>query len=150
MELFIRDAVAHDVPELKGVFRKASLSNENDRDVLLKHLDALEYSGAMLGVGRVRVGTVAPDGIVGFATTLDVEGRLELEDLFVDPDWMRRGVGRALVADAVQFASEKGIARIEVRGNAHALAFYRDVGFLDDGPVTTELGSGRRLHLDVS
>jgi GNAT superfamily N-acetyltransferase len=73
----------------------------------------------------------------------------ELEDLFVDPDWMQRGVGRELVLDAVAIARAKGVPRIEVTANGHALAFYEKVGFVLDGVVETRFGPGSRMHLDV-
>jgi ribosomal protein S18 acetylase RimI-like enzyme len=63
---------------------------------------------------------------------------------------MRNGVGRALIDDIVLFAMASGVTRIEVNGNPHALAFYEDLGFVDDGDVPTEFGSGYRLHLNVS
>jgi N-acetylglutamate synthase-like GNAT family acetyltransferase len=53
----------------------------------------------------------------------------ELEDLFVDPDWMRRGIATKLVLDALANAREQGIARIDMTANGHALAFYKKVGF---------------------
>lgn len=98
----------------------------------------------------VRVATVLSDGIIGFVTAAPVAGRFELEDLFVDPDWMRRGVGRALVDDVVELARASGVTRIEVDGNPHALAFYESVGFVVDDHVSTEFGPGFRLHLDLS
>jgi GNAT superfamily N-acetyltransferase len=74
---------------------------------------------------------------------------LELVDLFVDPDWTRRGVGRALLADAVGYAKTIGLGRIEVTGNPHAYAFYAAVGFVRDEDVVTDFGPAARLHLDV-
>jgi GNAT superfamily N-acetyltransferase len=57
------------------------------------------------------------DRIVGFASVV-ATGRVgELEDLFVDPDWMRCGVGRALVVDAIDKARDKGLSRINVMAN---------------------------------
>jgi GNAT superfamily N-acetyltransferase len=35
--------------------------------------------------------------LVGFATWSDAGGNYELEDLFVDPGWRRRGIAAALV-----------------------------------------------------
>jgi GNAT superfamily N-acetyltransferase len=49
-----------------------------------------------LNEGRVLV--AEQDGsVVGFATWADADGVTELEDLFVDPDWTRRGMATALV-----------------------------------------------------
>ena len=72
---------------------------------------------------------------------------LELEDLFVDPDWMRRGIGRTLLADQVALAESQGIARIEVTANPHADAFYRSVGFVHVGETETQFGPAARMEL---
>jgi GNAT superfamily N-acetyltransferase len=141
-EPLIRAAAPEDTAALRDLFRRSSLSNEGDRAALLAHPEALELSGAE--AGRTRVAVV--DGrIVGFATL--VAG--ELEDLFVDPGWMRRGVGRALVADAAAVARAQGLERIEVTANDHALGFYESVGFVAEGRVELAFGSGLRMSRSV-
>jgi predicted N-acetyltransferase YhbS len=100
--------------------------------------------------GHTRV-AVTPDGtVVGFATTLGTGPVRELEDLFVDPEQHRQGIGAELVADAATLARRDGATRIEVTGNPHASSFYARVGFERDGEVATELGPGIRMHLDLS
>ena len=95
-------------------------------------------------------GVATVDGmVVGFATTIPPESGvaadvLELEDLFVDPDWMRRGIGLALVADAVATGRARGAARIEVTANPHALAFYGQAGFVPSGSIETRFGPAAR------
>ena len=145
----LRLAGMEDLPALRDVFRRSSLSNEGDRASLLAHPDALEFSDRAVADGRVRV-AVIDDRIVGFATVL-VTGQIgELEDLFVDPDWMRRGIATALVLDALANARKQGVARIEVTANGHALAFYESVGFVWDGISQTQFGRGHRMHVDVA
>jgi GNAT superfamily N-acetyltransferase len=146
--LSIRFAVIADAPALGELFRRSSLSNEGDRANLLAHPDALALSDLPVGENRVRV-AVVDDRIVGFATML-VTGKVgELDDLFVDPDWMEQGVGRALVLDAIANARDHGLTRIEVTANGHALAFYQKVGFVSDGITQTRFGPGHRMHLNV-
>jgi GNAT superfamily N-acetyltransferase len=98
----------------------------------------------------MRVATAADGRIAGFATSVIGGEAVELEDLFVDPGWMRRGAARALVEDAVAIARRHGAGRIEVTGNPHALAFYYKVGFVLDGEVQTRFGPGSRMHRDVT
>lgn len=87
---------------------------------------------------------------MGFATVADVDDNDgELEDLFVDPQWHRRGIAQWLIRDAVGALGQSGRHRLWVVGNPQALAFYRAVGFLGDDPAVTELGTGLCLHLDV-
>jgi len=144
----IRVAVAADMAALDDVYRRSSLSNVGDRANLLAHEDALTLSEIPVVEQRVRVAVV--DGrIVGFATLL-VNGQVgELEDLFVDPDWIRRGVGRALVGDTVAAARAEGVTRIEVTANSHARAFYETMGFVRDGVSETRFGLADRMRLDL-
>ena len=72
-----------------------------------------------------------------------------IEDLFVDPEVMRQGIGRALIADAVAAARHAGVGRIEVTANEHALAFYEEVGFVWDGVADTRFGPAPDMHLDI-
>jgi GNAT superfamily N-acetyltransferase len=149
----IRTAVAVDLPELRRVFRAASLSNADDAPLLRARPEFQVFAGDGVAEGRTRVVVDAMPGgdrVLGFATVAtDAQGALDLEDLFVDPPCQRRGVARRLVLDAARSARESGHAHLSVTANPHALAFYGSVGFLDVGPVTTELGTGRRMQLDT-
>jgi GNAT superfamily N-acetyltransferase len=144
----IRDAVPDDLPALREVFRRSSLSNDGDRAQLLAHPEVLEFSEIAVAEGRVRT-AITDEVIAGFATWLPSAAGLELEDLFVDPDWMRRGAGRALVADVVATARARGARRVEVTANPHARDFYTKVGFVVAGHVQTTFGRALRMHLDV-
>jgi GNAT superfamily N-acetyltransferase len=145
----IRDAVPADLPALREVYRRASLSNEGDRETLLANPDALEFPGLGGDGRRTRVAT-ADGRIAGFATSLPAGDVVELDDLFVDPGWMRQGAGRALVLDAAAIARELGAGRVEVTANQHALVFYGRAGFIADHEVRTRFGPGIRMHLDVT
>jgi GNAT superfamily N-acetyltransferase len=146
--LGLRDADPADLEVLRDIFRRSALSNVLDRPVLLANPDALQFSLPIDGCSRV---AVADDGrIVGFATPLVVGDVIELEDLFVDPDWMRRGVGRALVKDAMELARRRAASRIEVTANPHALSFYEKTGFVVDGDTETRFGPSARMHLAVA
>jgi GNAT superfamily N-acetyltransferase len=60
--------------------------------------------------------------------------RAAITELFVRPDRRRRGAGRALVAAALDWARQRGAARVEVRvaaRNAEGQAFWRAQGFGD-------------------
>ena len=145
----IRDAVPADLPALRDVYRRASLSNEGDRAPLLANPDVLEFPGLGGDGQRTRVAT-ADGRIAGFATSVPAGDVIELDDLFVDPGRMRQGAGRALVLDAVAIARDLGAGRIEVTANPHALVFYGKAGFTADHEVQTRFGPGIRMHLDVA
>jgi GNAT superfamily N-acetyltransferase len=142
--LEIRTAVVEDLPALRAVFRAASLANAGDRAALLAHPDALVLDHANVAAGRTR-GACEAGQVVGFATVLEGGEEVELEDLFVEPAWMRRGVATALVRDALERAHEAGARRLAVTANDHALAFYLACGFVEAGRVATAFGEGRRM-----
>jgi GNAT superfamily N-acetyltransferase len=146
----ITDALPADIEALRELFRRSSLSNSGDRANLLANPDVLWLSDRSVQQGRTRVAIGTDGRIVGFATSLVAGDALELEDLFVDPDWMSRGVGRALVLDVVGTARRLGLARLEVIANRHALGFYEKAGFVVDRDVETRFGLAPRMHLEVS
>ena len=149
MAFVIRDAMPADLAALRDVYRRASLSNEGDRETLLANPDALEFPGLGGDDRRTRVAT-ADGRIAGFATSVPAGDVIELDDLFVDPSWMRQGAGRALVLDAVAIARELGAGRVEVTANPHALVFYGKAGFIAGHEVQTRFGPGLRMHIDVT
>ena len=74
---------------------------------------------------------------IGFAlffhsySTFRTAPGLYLEDLFVEPEQRRRGVGTALLARVARLAVERGCARLEwavLDWNASAIAFYGQHG----------------------
>ena len=151
MKIAIRTAGITDIESLRGVFRRASLSNDGDRHHLLAHPASLMLSDNSVRQARTRV-AVESDGeiVVGFASWLVDGGVIELEDLFVEPQWMRRGIGRALVIDAVAIARAKSFHRLEVTANPHAQEFYQSVGFIADYIVETDFYPGQRMHIEIS
>jgi ribosomal protein S18 acetylase RimI-like enzyme len=147
--VLIRDAVPADMMALSGVYRRSSLSNEGDRPNLLAHPETLEFSDLAVREGRTRA-AVAEANIAGFASWLGAGDAVEIEDLFVDPDWMRRGIGRTLVLDMIAIARGRGIDRVEVTANPHALAFYEKAGFVVYREVVTRFRTAPRMRLAVT
>jgi ribosomal protein S18 acetylase RimI-like enzyme len=146
--ILIRDAAPGDMTVLRGVFRRSSLSNDGDRSNLLAHPEVLELPDRAVREGRTRV-AVAGGNIVGFASWLGAGDAVEIEDLFVDPEWMRQGIGRALVLDLIAIARGRRIGRVEVTANQHALAFYEKAGFVVYREETTRFGPAPRMRLEV-
>ena len=146
MPISIRDAEMEDMADLRGVFRRSSLSNENDRGPLLEHPEWLVLSDTGVLEGRTRVALGGDDAVVGFATYLISDGVAELEDLFVDPPWMRRGVGEALVLDISARLKELQFETLEVTANPHAMAFYEHLGFEEARIVDTQFYPAPRMR----
>ena len=141
----IRSATAADVGSLREVYRRSSMSNEGDRELFAVHPELLDWSDLAVQEGRTRV-AVAGGRVVGFATLSFSDGSAEVEDLFVDPDWERQGVGRALIEDLTELARGAGYTCIEVDANPHALKFYGSVGFFGLGEAVVPYGTGLRMR----
>lgn len=137
MQFLIRDAELTDMDDLQGVFRRASLSNENDRGLLQEHPEWLVLSDDGVLDRRVRVAVDDDDTVVGFATYLIADGLAELADLFVDPPSMRKGIASSLVRDIAARLNRLHFATLEVTANPHAMAFYERLGFVKTGVVDT-------------
>lgn len=85
-----------------------------------------ERAGDLVGLCIVRVER-AP-------AILEEEARAEITELGVREDARRRGIGAALVAEALAWLRERGIERVEVRVarvNREGQGFWRAQGFGD-------------------
>lgn len=145
----IRLGTPADLPAAAGVYRRASLSNAGDRDNLLTHPEYLILGPEGLAEGRMYV--AEEDGsVVGFATWAEADGTVELEDLFVDPEWRRRGIASSLVSCIVEVLRARGVQCLEVTANPHAQGFYSAAGFIDCGVAETDFGAAPRKRLAIS
>ena len=145
----IRLGTSADLAAASGIYRRASLSNAGDRDNLLAHPEYLVLGPEGLAEGRTHV--AEQDGsVVGFATWAETAGTIELEDLFVDSGYRRRGIATALVSCIAEVLRARGVERLEVTANPHAMGFYRAAGFIDCGVAETTFGAAPRLVLVLS
>jgi ribosomal protein S18 acetylase RimI-like enzyme len=145
----IRLGTPADLAAASSVYRRASLSNEGDRDNLLAHPEYLVLGPEGLAEGRTHV--AEQDGtVVGFATWAEADGTIDLEDLFVDPDYRRRGIASELVRRIAEVLRARGVQRLEVTANPHAMEFYRSAGFTDYGTADTDFGAAPRMVLMLS
>ncbi|MFO8150096.1 MAG: GNAT family N-acetyltransferase, partial [Trueperaceae bacterium] len=89
---------------------------------------------------------VAGEEVVGFyAVTGDGSAR-EIEHLWVDPGWMRRGVGRRMVEHLLARARAAGVEEVRVVSDPNAAAFYLRVGARQVGEQAS-VPAGRRLPI---
>ena len=146
----VRDATLADHEDLEGVFRRASLSNEDDRDSLQRHPEWLALSELGIHEGRMRLATDEEGAVAGFATFVIKDGVAELEDLFVDPEHRRRRIAELLVLDISGRMRELGFETMEVTANPHAMAFYEHMGFVAYDLVETEFYAAPRMRRNTA
>lgn len=83
--------------------------------------------------------------------TLHAE-RAELEDLWLEPELIGRGLGRRLFEHAAAIARAAGAARLEWDADPYAQPFYQAVGGTTIGGTPSAIVGGRvlpRMRLDL-
>lgn len=99
---------------------------------------------------RVRVAGDAGDEPLGFSVVLAVsDGVGELDGLFVAPEHMRAGIGRALLADAQRRTRQAGARELLVTSGPGSVLFYEQAGFELGEPVQTRFGHARRMRRNL-
>ena len=142
----LRDAAAAEAGRLERLQRRSSDVWDAYREQLAAHPDAIELPESFIDRGWVRV-AVAHDGTpIGFSVVIPTDQNVhELDGLFVEPDHMRAGVGRALVEDAAARAAAAGATCLEVTAGP-AQGFYEKVGFHVVGAAETRFGPAVRMR----
>jgi GNAT superfamily N-acetyltransferase len=145
----IRDAVLDEISQLEALQFRASVVAPDYREALAAHPQVIHLPAADVSEQRTRVAII--DGrTAGFSVVLPVrDTTCELDGLFVEPDLMRKGVGRALIDDVVQRARTNGVHRIDVIANPTAVDFYTKVGFQRGDDAMTQFGPAFWMHLDL-
>jgi predicted GNAT family N-acyltransferase len=89
------------------------------------HLLAINGQGEAIGCARL-----LPDGHIGRMAVL--------------PAWRRHGIGRALLAAAMQAAQTRGLTTLRLSAQTHAAGFYERAGFVVVGDEYEEAGIPHR------
>jgi len=99
-------------------------------------------------LARRRYVVVEDAGVRGFYGLDPVDGSAaELDSLFVEPDSIGRGYGRALMQDALQAARAAGARRLIIQADPNAVEFYRAAGAVVVGERASASIPGRTLPL---
>ena len=80
--------------------------------------------------------------IVGFVSLYEPESFVH--HLFVHPDAQGRGIGRALLAEAVRLAGGRASLKCQTR-NSRSMAFYRNLGWTEDESGESHIGPWVRM-----
>ena len=82
---------------------------------------------------------------VGFYALVGEGRRIELEHLWVLPERMGMGLGRALFEDAVDRAATLGADTVGIEAGPNAEGFYRRMGARHAGEISYELDGRERV-----
>ena len=145
----IRGAHPGEAPTLSQLQLRSSLVWEETRSELQAQPHLASVPAEQIQAGQVRV-LMVDDAVVGFSSLVPVgDGCFELDGLFVEPEAMRGGCGRALVDDCIASAGRADGVAVEVTANPRALGFYERCGFVAIGQEATLFGPGIRMRLAI-
>jgi GNAT superfamily N-acetyltransferase len=99
------------------------------RDLELTSIAVAEHGGKPIGVAQLKV----------------VDDEADLLKLFVDPNALRSGTGKALLAWATDVARKLGATRLTIEADPDAAPFYRRMGAYDVGQAPSGSVPGRML-----
>jgi GNAT superfamily N-acetyltransferase len=153
-DLRISPATENEIPLILQFIRKLA-----DYERLSDHVTADEESlrAGLFGVRPLAEVIIAhvgehPAGFAlffhNFSTFVGKPG-IYLEDLFVEPEYRRRGVGKALLSYLAGLVRERGCARLEwavLDWNEAAINFYTRIGAVGMHDWTVFRLTGKALH----
>jgi GNAT superfamily N-acetyltransferase len=146
----VRTAVVAERRALEELMMRASVAGTRYGVELRANPDAVSVPREQFADGLVRVAERDDGSVAGFAVLLPpVDGVCELDAIFVEPEVMGSGVGRALMEDAAERALAWGATAIEVVANPDAAGFYKRSGFSAGDEVATRFGPGLRMRRAV-
>ncbi len=145
----IRDAAASEVGALEQLQRSSSNVWEQYREQLAANPGAIELPRSFVENGWVRVALDGHDALLGFSVVIPSDGGAhELDGLFVVPELMNRGIGRALVEDGARRAAGAGATCLEVTAGP-AQGFYEKLSFTVIGTVQTRFAPAVRMRREL-
>lgn len=103
-------------------------------EVLESWRQLLLVTAADIESKRVVVGAIG-GAVVGFYSLTPAAGAWELDNLWVSPKFMHRGLGRELLAHALEHARREGASRVIVDADPNAESFYLQSGAVRYGEV---------------
>lgn len=134
----IRKAVATDAEALSALALAAKAHWGYSREALESWNDQLRITPADLASKLTYVGAIN-EVVAGFYSLVPAGPAWELDHLWVAPQFMRRGFGRALLRHALEAAFRGGAASVTVDADPNAETFYLSCGALRRGAVAAPI-----------
>jgi GNAT superfamily N-acetyltransferase len=82
---------------------------------------------------------------VAFCTLLEKDGSAWLENLWVTPDVLGKGIGKRLFLHIVEVSRQRGNRRLQLEADPHAVGFYEKMGMHQIGERHSEIESQPRI-----
>jgi len=142
--LLIRPAVASEAADLTALVIRSKAYWGYSAEFMEQAASELSVTEQEIADGKVSVAEVdrRPVGV----SVLDLHDPPELVALFVDPDLIGTGIGRALLQHALERARHAGLQSVLIESDPNAERFYRSQGATPIGQRTSPT-TGRELTL---
>lgn len=165
MAIQIRIVTTADLEELQKICRltfAATFDQDNDPADLQKYLDeaydievlsqelAQEQSAYFFALKNTQIVGYLKLNWGHAQSELDWPQALEIQRIYVHPEYQKQGIGQALFDFALKYAHDlacEGIWLGVWEHNKNALGFYRHLGFKQAGAHTFVLGNDRQTDL---
>lgn len=146
-ETVIRPATAGEAEDLSALAMRSKAYWGYSVEFMQACRDELTYSAHYIRDNPVFVAE-AGASVVGFYALERISaGEAELTAMFVEPEHIGRGFGRALISHAKKTARGQGIEAIIIQGDPNAVAFYQAAGGVRCGERESGSVPGRVLPL---
>jgi GNAT superfamily N-acetyltransferase len=134
MQPTFRIAVRADLPRLCELALAAKASWGYPAEWLKLWREDLRYDERTLAEQCVVVTELAGQ-LLGVCSVSSRGSDADLEGLWIDPAWLRRGLGRALLQEAMRRVARSGATRLHVDSEPRAEGFYLRMGARRVGTV---------------
>lgn len=106
--------------------------------------DALTITPEYIEANQVRV-VEDDEQIIGFYALVVTNDRAELDHMWVAPDHLGTGVGKALFVHAMRSAKGQNLTEVEILSDPNAEGFYQKMGAYRAGESVSEIDGQPRV-----
>lgn len=144
--LRLRPARVAEAGALTELVRRAKASHGYDAAFMERLIGDMVISAVQIAAEPMMVAEVA-GRVVAFAHLMPIDDpdTIYLEDLFVDPEAQKVGVGRVLFNWALAEAGRRGYRWLEWDSDPNAAAFYVKMGGIQIGESESAIFPGRMI-----
>jgi len=144
MNIEIRRALPQEAETLTALAIAAKFSWGYPEDWLEIWRPELTFGADYIEKNEILTATVN-DQPVGFYRLLEKDGNAWLEDLWIKPAYMGRGIGRLLFTHALKLSRQRGYKLLRWESDPNAVGFYIKMGAHQTGERHSEVEGQPRI-----